>query len=57
MKSLMGVMPEHEIIISRKIGKEKVLKVVRYILRGIVACIVDKIDRLATQVDQNTTSK
>ena len=35
MKSLMGVVPEHEIIISRKIGKEKVLKAVKDILKGI----------------------
>lgn len=34
-KSLMGVRPEREMTISRKIRKEKVLEVVEAILQGI----------------------
>ena len=46
----MGVRPEREMTISRKIRKEKVLEAVEAILQ-------EKLDRLEVQVDGNFNEK
>jgi hypothetical protein len=57
MKSLMGVRPDRELIISRKINKGKVLEVVEQLLWGTLCIYEDKIDRLAVQIGDKFDEK